>query len=73
MPLEWVIDESMMNGFIDLESRFELFTEKTEDGVRIVQVTAVAAGFDILRFRYCIPSEFVSFEKTLGDELSVMV
>lgn len=71
MPEEWVIDEAMMNGFVRVESRSELY-DKT-DGVRIFWLAALAKGFDTIRLTYCKPSEYISFDDTEGDKLSALI
>lgn len=74
LPYSWVVDLDVMNGLVQLESRFELFTASDASGVRVVQINALAdKGIEVLRMTYCKPATYVAFDVTVGDKLSALV
>ena len=74
LPYSWLVDLDIMNGLVQLESRFELFTGSDASGVRVVQIRALAdKGIEIVRMTYCKPATYVAFEVTVGEKLSALV
>ena len=37
-PLEWVVDEEIINGFIKVESRFEFYPSSMIHGFRVFEI-----------------------------------
>lgn len=77
-PYEWVLDETVTNNYIKVESRFESLNNTPPVngtvGIRLIDIKPLQKGSATIRFAYCeISKNKTFFEDAQGPKVSATV